>query len=94
MLTRPRSKQRWAWFHLSVAFGDERSLFVVQHEIEGYSESGSTDEDLGPGNGVEGWATLAKTMTEYDEIKIRDCKEDMDTLLVFVSISFMSESVC
>ena len=23
-------------------------------------------------------------MTEYDEIKIRDCKEDMDTLLVFV----------
>ena len=28
---------------------------------------------------------LSRTMTEYDETKIKDCKEDMDTLLVFVS---------
>lgn len=28
---------------------------------------------------------MAHTATEFDEEKARDCKEDMDTLLVFVS---------
>lgn len=31
-----------------------------------------------------GWAALAKMMHEYDEDKVRSCKEDIDTLLVFV----------
>lgn len=28
---------------------------------------------------------MAKTVREVDEDKVRDCKEDIDTLLVFVS---------
>lgn len=28
---------------------------------------------------------MAKTVRDFDEEKIRDCKEDIDTLLVFVS---------
>lgn len=27
---------------------------------------------------------MAKIMSEHDEAKVKDCKEDMDTLLVFV----------
>ncbi len=42
-------------------------------------------DDLRPQNLEKGWSTLAKTLTENDEVKVRDCKEDMDTLLVFVS---------
>ncbi|CAL1709001.1 unnamed protein product [Somion occarium] len=30
---------------------------------------------------LRGWPRLAKAMSEYDESKVRDCKEDMDTLL-------------
>lgn len=30
---------------------------------------------------------MAAAMREYDEQKVKDCKEDMDTLLVFVSPS-------
>ncbi len=32
-----------------------------------------------------GWAAIAKTVRDIDEDKIRNCKEDIDTLLVFVS---------
>ena len=35
--------------------------------------------------GLTGWAAMAKTVRDFDEEKIRDCKEDIDTLLVFVS---------
>lgn len=31
-----------------------------------------------------GWQTMAKTVRETDEERIRDTKEDIDTLLVFV----------
>ncbi|KAK7678687.1 hypothetical protein QCA50_018269 [Cerrena zonata] len=34
----------------------------------------------------KGWHTLSKIMSEHDEAKIRDCKEDMDTLLVFAGL--------
>ena len=34
---------------------------------------------------LTGWAAMAKTVRDFDEEKIRDCKEDIDTLLVFVS---------
>lgn len=38
-------------------------------------------------NGTEsGWATVAKSINEVDEQKIKDYKEDIDTILVFVSI--------
>ena len=33
-----------------------------------------------------GWAAMAKTLRDVDGDKIRDCKEDIDTLLVFVSL--------
>lgn len=32
-----------------------------------------------------GWAAMAKVVRDFDEEKVKDCKEDMDTLLVFVS---------
>ncbi len=32
-----------------------------------------------------GWAAMAKEVREFDEEKVRSCKEDIDTLLVFVS---------
>lgn len=38
-------------------------------------------------SGLTGWAAMAKTVRDFDEEKIRDCKEDIDTLLVFVSPS-------
>ena len=36
---------------------------------------------------LDGWAKIDRTIRQLDEDKVRDCKEDMDTLLVFVSIS-------
>ncbi|GJE90526.1 hypothetical protein PsYK624_066660 [Phanerochaete sordida] len=33
-----------------------------------------------------GWHTMAKAVREADEDKIRDCKEDIDTLLVFAGL--------
>ncbi|THH30995.1 hypothetical protein EUX98_g3187 [Antrodiella citrinella] len=53
---------------------------------EDSDDDGSIDEGHGPGNSAEGWSSLSKTMTEYDEVKIKDCKEDMDTLLVFAGL--------
>ena len=35
----------------------------------------------------KGWARLADMYYKYDEDKIRDAKEDIDTLLVFVRTS-------
>lgn len=32
-----------------------------------------------------GWAAMASVVRDFDEEKVQDCKEDMDTLLVFVS---------
>lgn len=32
-----------------------------------------------------GWHTIAKTVRDVDEEKVKDCREDIDTLLVFVS---------
>lgn len=34
---------------------------------------------------TSGWAAMARAVREFDEEKVRDCKEDIDTLLVFVS---------
>ena len=34
--------------------------------------------------GPTGWAGIAKTIRDVDEDKIKDYKEDIDTLLVFV----------
>ncbi len=35
-----------------------------------------------------GWAGMSRTVREVDEDKIRGCKEDIDTLLVFVRIAY------
>ena len=35
----------------------------------------------------KGWARLADMYHKYDEDKIRDAKEDIDTLLVFVRVA-------
>lgn len=37
--------------------------------------------------GTAGWTRLSKILHTYDETKVKDCKEDIDTLLVFVSLS-------
>jgi hypothetical protein len=31
-----------------------------------------------------GWSEMVKIVREFDEEKVKDCKEDIDTLLVFV----------
>lgn len=31
-----------------------------------------------------GWTAMAQAVRNFDEEKVRDCKEDVDTLLVFV----------
>ncbi|KAJ3523948.1 hypothetical protein NM688_g8642 [Phlebia brevispora] len=36
--------------------------------------------------GASGWSNLARTVREVDEARIRDCKEDIDTLLVFAGL--------
>lgn len=36
------------------------------------------------GDGSDGWTKLDKVFRQFDEGRIQDCKEDMDTLLVFV----------
>ncbi|KAJ3487221.1 hypothetical protein NLI96_g3685 [Meripilus lineatus] len=41
---------------------------------------------LGPGATSEGWPTLAKVLTEFDERKIKDYKDDIDTLLVYTGL--------
>ena len=33
----------------------------------------------------EGWAAVEHTFRDYDEQRVKDCKEDIDTLLTFVS---------
>lgn len=32
-----------------------------------------------------GWAAMSKDVREFDEEKVQSCKDDVDTLLVFVS---------
>ncbi len=34
-----------------------------------------------------GWAAMAKEVRDFDEEKVRECKEDIDTLFVFVSLA-------
>ena len=34
---------------------------------------------------LTGWAAMAEIVRKYDAEKIEDCKDDIDTLLVFVS---------
>ena len=34
-----------------------------------------------------GWAAMAKEVRDFDVEKMSDCKDDIDTLLVFVSLS-------
>ena len=38
----------------------------------------------------KGWARLADMYHKYDEDKIRDAKEDIDTLSVFVRVTILS----
>ena len=35
-----------------------------------------------------GWQTMAKTVRDFDEDKIEDTKDDIDTLLVFVCLFY------
>ena len=43
------------------------------------------DVPVGIPSSSSGWATLYHTVRNMDEAKVRDCKEEMDSLLVFVS---------
>lgn len=48
------------------------------------SSTGSTS------NPVDGWSKVAKIVRGVDEAKIKDCKEDIDSLLVFVRTAHLS----
>lgn len=49
--------------------------------VDDYSQDSGSDWS----KSSYGWSDLSKALTEYDDCKIKDCKEDIDTLLVFVS---------
>ncbi|KAJ3555806.1 hypothetical protein NM688_g2371 [Phlebia brevispora] len=38
------------------------------------------------GNGTDAWATIDKTVRDVDEDKVKDCTDDIDTLLVFAGL--------
>ena len=38
-----------------------------------------------------GWTAMAHAVRNFDEEKVKDCKEDVDTLLVFVSYSVYAQ---
>lgn len=40
----------------------------------------------GPLSAGTGWSAISQTVRDADEAKVRDCKEDIDTLLVFVRL--------
>jgi hypothetical protein len=42
---------------------------------------------LAPPNQPTGWAAMAEKMRAYDEDKIKDVKEDIDSLFIFVRLS-------
>lgn len=44
-----------------------------------------------PGQAV-GWAAVEKAVREDDELQVRSCKEDIDTLLTFVSCFYISST--
>lgn len=52
------------------------------------SEDGVTEVKVTsyPGQST-GWAAMSKDVREFDEEKVQSCKDDVDTLLVFVSTS-------
>ncbi len=41
-----------------------------------------------------GWAAMSKTIREVDEDKVKDYKEDIDTLLVFVRYLILLSACC
>ncbi|KAI0791800.1 hypothetical protein C8Q75DRAFT_805401 [Abortiporus biennis] len=52
-----------------------------------YSSSNTfTMDGVGHVSDGTGWSALSRTIRRYDEAKISDCKEDIDTLLVFAGL--------
>ncbi|EKM54845.1 uncharacterized protein PHACADRAFT_210620 [Phanerochaete carnosa HHB-10118-sp] len=68
---------------------DRQGFLPLQTVLPGMSQ-----EDFPPIGGVRwvevppqaGWQTMTKTVREYDEDKVKDCKEDISTLLLFMSL--------
>lgn len=56
------------------------------------NNDGSNVYIMQPGQAV-GWAAVEKAVREDDELQVRSCKEDIDTLLTFVSPLNDSHSV-
>lgn len=50
-----------------------------------YVESSSDKTQYVISGQATGWSAMAQHVRDFDEEKLRDCKEDIDTLLVFVS---------
>ncbi|KAI0697980.1 hypothetical protein BC835DRAFT_1269621, partial [Cytidiella melzeri] len=49
--------------------------------------AGSGEPRINPVNtGNQGWSAMASVVREVDEQKIKDCKEDIDTILVFAGL--------
>ena len=60
---------------------------AVHRPVDVASEQVFQDRRLHTGT-RDGWAKISKLLRQYDERKIQNCKEDIDTLLVFVRISY------
>ena len=78
------------------AADDKQSLLPQQQarDVKGEDNQVSPEGSSHPTSDVRyvlsgqptGWAAMAETVRAYDEEKVKDTKEDIDTLLVFVSV--------
>ena len=63
-------------------------LFLIISKDDAYVKWGEKYSDIletkQQKDSSDGWRNLSGTLQQYDQGKIQDCKEDIDTLLVFV----------
>ncbi len=55
-----------------------------QHVWLEWGESFADCIELADQKKPDSWLRLSNTLRQYDQDKVQDCKEDIDTLLVFV----------
>ncbi|KAL4243602.1 flavin-dependent halogenase family protein [Abortiporus biennis] len=57
--------------------GHVASFFISTSRKPAHSDPSTMQSEL------KGWTRLAQMLRDYDSVRIKDCKEDIDTLLVF-----------
>ena len=64
---------------------DAPTYIPTRHSLKALDDSMlENSQYVGQGVG-QGWSSMARIVREVDEQKVKDCKEDIDTILTFVS---------